>query len=116
MMAKRCHFRGIRQRLSYYRVLLAIHWLSHDGLYCTATNAEISKASGRSPDTSQQYLVSMEFDREVAVFDQRNGLKQRTIVILDHPKAGDFIESLKMKNRVSRIDALEEDMRRQHDL
>jgi hypothetical protein len=101
---KRGHYRHIGKRLTYQRVLLALHWLSHDGLFSEATNAEIGRVAERSPDTVDGYLTAMETEGTIAVFGRRNGLNRRVIVILGHPETETFIRSLGMTNRLSRWD------------
>jgi len=70
--------------------------LANDGgLLCHASNLEIAKAAGCSPAMVREALSGLVSDRVFEVFDWRDGISTRFIVLRDHPEADAFIAEVR---------------------
>jgi DNA-binding Lrp family transcriptional regulator len=88
---------------SYQKTLMAVYWLSEpDGLRCYATWKELSQEIGLCVDTVKHYVRRLEeagVIRIPKVWDRPN---RRTIVLLDHPDAADYLASLERRRQDER--------------
>lgn len=77
------------------RVLLAIYARAEkDGMRCYATWAEIAADAGIRPETAKWHAQGLEREgiiRTAPIADRR---PRRTLVLMDHPGAWDYLDSL----------------------
>lgn len=81
---------------TYQKVLLAVYILAdEDGLACDVPVARIASECGHSIVAVQRSIAMMMERGVVEAIDQSNGLNRRILVLMDHPKARDFIAEVK---------------------
>jgi DNA-binding Lrp family transcriptional regulator len=79
---------------SYQKTLMAYYWLSdEDGLLCYATWAELSAEIGLSKDTVKRYAAEIERAHVIRVSPIINKGYPRTVVLMDHIKAAEYLAS-----------------------
>lgn len=89
------HAIDLRRLLNRNAVLLSVYALANDeGSVCRVTNKRIAEATGRSPTTVAGCLGELEARGDIQVFDWRDGLSNRQIILMDHPQAERYVRHI----------------------
>jgi hypothetical protein len=84
------------REFTYQRVLLAVYMLSdEEGLACRSCNARIGQECGHSAETVARVLAEMRRRELIEMFDNRDGVSQRMIVLKDDPKATALLDHIR---------------------
>ena len=97
---------------NHQKVVMAIYWLAEpDGVRCYATWRELADETGLGEDTVRLYVRRLEEAGIVRVPRVRDRPNRRTIVLMDHPEAADYLDHLsRSRNREPWRSKLNEDV------
>ena len=88
---------------SHQKTLMAVYWLSEpDGLRSYATWNELARETGLHVDTVKLYVRRLEEAGVIHVPRVRDRPGRRTIVLMDHPEATDYIARLEQRRQGTR--------------